>query len=471
MLTVKLKGGMGNQMFQYAMGLAQARRLGAGLQLDTTWYDEHPWQLGDGRTLPNRQYGLDLWSGMDHPTVKNTVPTVLERIPAFDQTLADGIKDGDCLEGYWQDCRYFREIRHELRDIFFPKQPVSWRLMDLVKSILDAGPKSTSLCVRRGDFVGTPNEIPLGQYYPEACKKVAKATPDPHFFVFSDDPGWCKENFRIPYDFTIVEGKDLTPLSIWTGWLFPFAAEDIWAMSRCHNAVMANSTFSWWGAWLSPFHNDERTVTVPSRRFFDFNVPKGWARVGDAERADLRSLAAKWRSDKDPSILHGYTPYYQELLKDMDVRKMLEIGIGCPENMGHVEGYGIVPGLNLLMWEEYFQDAEIYGLDINPDILVNKGRIRSFQCDQGSEDSLRAATARTGGEFDLIIDDGSHLPEHQVLTAKVLIPLILKPGGIYIIEDVQDPGQVVPHLPYDCEIKEFDPKNAWDKLIVIRKQT
>lgn len=280
MLTTWLEGGMGNQMFQYAMGLAQARRLGAGLQLDTTWYDEHPWQLGDGRTLPNRQYGLDLWSGMDHPTVKNTVPTVLERIPAFDQTLADGIKDGDCLEGYWQDCRYFREIRHELRDIFFPKQPVSWRLMDLVKSILDAGPKSTSLCVRRGDFVGTPNEIPLGQYYPEACKKVAKATPDPHFFVFSDDPGWCKQNFRIPYRFTVMEGNDQTSLDH-----LGREDEDMWSMRFCHHAVTINSSFSWWGAWLSPLPVEERVVVAPKRwslnPAFDFRdiVPEGWTKI------------------------------------------------------------------------------------------------------------------------------------------------------------------------------------------------
>ena len=150
---------------------------------------------------------------------------------------------------------------------------------------------------------------------------------------------------------------------------------------------------------------------------------------------------------------------------------MLEIGIGCPENMGHVEGYGIVPGLNLFMWQEYFPEAEIYGLDIRLDILVNEGRIKSFQCDQGSEKSLRAAAAKMGGGFDLVIDDGSHVPEHQVLTARTLIPLILKPDGIYVIEDVLDPAQVVPHLPYECEIKDFNVEACWyDRLIVIQRR-
>jgi hypothetical protein len=120
------------------------------------------------------------------------------------------------------------------------------------------------------------------------------------------------------------------------------------------------------------------------------------------------------------------------------------------------------------MWQEYFPDAEIYGLDIRPDILVNEERIRSFQCDQGDEGSLRRAAEWAGSGFDLVIDDGSHMAEHQVLTASVLIPLLLEPDGIYVIEDVLEPEKVVSHLPYKCEVKEFNTvASPYDRLIVI----
>ena len=184
---------------------------------------------------------------------------------------------------------------------------------------------------------------------------------------------------------------------------------------------------------------------------------------------ELCRLAAKWKTDKVPSICHGYTPYYHELFKGRDIRKMLEIGIGFPETMCPTVGTGYKTGASLFMWEEYFPGAEIYALDIRPDLLVNEGRIKSFLCDQGNESSLREAAEKLGDGFDLIIDDGSHFPEHQVLSAVTLIPLILNPGGLYIIEDVWAPEQVVPHLPYKHEITDFNPeKFISDRLITIK---
>ena len=178
----------------------------------------------------------------------------------------------------------------------------------------------------------------------------------------------------------------------------------------------------------------------------------------------LCRLAAKWGTDKTPSICHGYTPYYHELFKGRNIKRLLEIGVGC--SRVHP---GIPTGASLHMWEEYFPEAEIYGLDINPDSLINEGRIHCFLCDQGNEESLRKTAASLGGRFDLIIDDGSHLPEHQVLSAKVLIPLLLNPDGLYIIEDVWAPEQVTPHLPWKHEVKDFHPEiYISDRLIIIQ---
>ena len=172
----------------------------------------------------------------------------------------------------------------------------------------------------------------------------------------------------------------------------------------------------------------------------------------------LCRLGRKWVTDKTPLISHSYTPYYYELLKDRRVKKVLEIGIA--------------QGGSLRMWQEFFPEAEIYGLDnLEYGVMVNEGRIKSFICDQGNEESLRAAAASVGGGCDLIIDDGSHNIAHQILTPKILIPLLLSPDGLYIIEDVMYPDAVLPNLTYEYEMKEFvnpNPTIYDDRLVIIR---
>jgi len=100
-LTVQIKGGLGNQMFQYSAGLALARRLGTDLRLGIDWYREHPWRLPGGRTLPSLQYALDQWEGVTQPRAEGAVPTVSEGRPGYDRGLDERVRDGDCLDGYW----------------------------------------------------------------------------------------------------------------------------------------------------------------------------------------------------------------------------------------------------------------------------------------------------------------------------------------------------------------------------------
>src|ERR1035437_10277184 len=146
----------------------------------------------------------------------------------------------------------------------------------------------------------------------------------------------------------------------------------------------------------------------------------------------LCELAKKYRTDKLSK--HNYTPIYFDMLKDRreSTKRVLEIGIG---NEDYAAG-GLAIGASLRMWEEFFPNAEIIGFDFDPKSMVNEGRILSVQCDQGSESSLKEAIAIVGeGTFDLIVDDGSHMPDHQMLTAQMLLPL-LSPDGFYVIEDV-----------------------------------
>ncbi len=188
---------------------------------------------------------------------------------------------------------------------------------------------------------------------------------------------------------------------------------------------------------------------------------------------ELCELARKWRTDKvytSGHHSHDYTPFYHSLLKEKrsTIRRVLEIGIGYPELMRNVDDY--LTGASLFMWREYFPSAEIYACDIKSDILINEERIHSFYCDQGSEDSLRNLISQIGNleqGFDLIVDDGSHVPNHQILSAKILVPF-LSPSGVYVIEDVISPELLVSQLPYKCEIRQFNLDIIDDKMVVIQ---
>jgi hypothetical protein len=155
---------------------------------------------------------------------------------------------------------------------------------------------------------------------------------------------------------------------------------------------------------------------------------------------ELCELAIKHGTDKFP--FHNYTKHYHEMFKDRrdTVKKVLEVGIGDDSMKNTIPDY--VPGASLRMWEEYFPNAEIFGIDNNPNSLVHTWRIKSFQCDQGDPVQLQGFMASVPKGFDLIVDDGCHVPEVQILTARILFPL-LAPRGIYVIEDVWPyPSQV-----------------------------
>ena len=198
-----------------------------------------------------------------------------------------------------------------------------------------------------------------------------------------------------------------------------------------------------------------------------------------ATKTPLCELAERYRTDKVPSIYHNYTPYYHELFGDrrQEVRRVLEIGIGYPETMmwGPTEGYVI--GASLYMWRDYFPNAEIVVLDNKLDKLEtfhranrDSGRFIELLCDQSVASDLQrvAETLSWGQQFDLIVDDGSHVAEHQVLSAKLLYSL-LAPGGVYVIEDVPHSDLVTKKLPFASEVKTFDTNTGDDRLVVIRK--
>lgn len=146
----------------------------------------------------------------------------------------------------------------------------------------------------------------------------------------------------------------------------------------------------------------------------------------------LDKLAWKYKTDKTPLINHHYTETYHKLFKNLEVKKMLEIGIG--HNEKGENGYmGISDykfGASLYVWRDYFPNAQIFGCDIKKDIIFNEDRIHCYECDQSKSESLMQLINKIGGDFDIIIDDGSHVTEHQIISAKTLLPFVKCEGGI-----------------------------------------
>lgn len=163
-----------------------------------------------------------------------------------------------------------------------------------------------------------------------------------------------------------------------------------------------------------------------------------------------------------------YSPFYDLLFRDRreKVYKVLEIGIGTVHAMSHVPGYK--PGASLRMWRDYFPNAMIFGIDkeeFPPMGASDALNIR--QCDQSSEEQLTGIIPwlAAGGKFDLIVDDGSHKPEDQFLTFRILSRL-LDSRGLYIIEDLQD-GAYYDGLP-DHSLVFHRSGNLVGKCILIR---
>jgi SAM-dependent methyltransferase len=197
--------------------------------------------------------------------------------------------------------------------------------------------------------------------------------------------------------------------------------------------------------------------------------------------SELCKLGEKYYVDKTPMFGgHTYTPQYNTLLSPIrkSVKLVLEIGIGTFSLMSPLTNQKYLPGASLRMWRDYFSEATIVGCDIERSVLFSEDRIKTFYVDQSNSESLNALISHVTPieKFaDIIIDDGSHIEHHMTLSFNVLWKL-LKPGGIYIIEDI-----IVPRIDIhriinlkdtvsDAEvIKVYKGINDGDNFVVFKK--
>jgi hypothetical protein len=266
MLTVRLVGGLGNQMFQYASALALAKKLGTDLLLDASefqTYKLHAFGLSHFKiSAPVR---LTTPMGRKIEMKLKRFGPVARLFSAQSRTYQEPhfhfdpsffrVKDGSILDGYWQSPKYFESIRSVLLSEFTLKEPLSPYSREISELIRSSD--SISLHVRRGDYVSNPQAlkfhgiVPVDHY--RAALEKAGLTAKSKVFVFSDDKKWVQENLDLGVNPVFVQnGKDK-------------GQEDLALMALCRTNITANSTFSWWGAWLN--QNADKRVIAPRKWF------------------------------------------------------------------------------------------------------------------------------------------------------------------------------------------------------------
>ncbi|QKZ13399.1 alpha-1,2-fucosyltransferase [Spirosoma sp. KUDC1026] len=290
MIITRITSGLGNQLFQYAIGRSLALRYNTSLYFDLSYY------LQTYETDTVRLFKLDRFS-IDYQ-VLNTSPYLyvskftkllpnrsLKPVFAFvqeqqfhydprvNQTKAQFVT----LDGFWQSERYFAGYADIIRqELTFRRTPGP--AFGAYQARIGQTETPISLHIRRGDYVNHPEfSQSFGfvglDYYQRATAKMLEQHPNGHFFVFSDDPAWVQENLNLTTAHTFVTntGSDAD-------------VDDLQLMSQCHHHIIANSSFSWWGAWLSS--NPQKTVLAPQAWFRnkpDWNtadlIPSRWIRT------------------------------------------------------------------------------------------------------------------------------------------------------------------------------------------------
>jgi hypothetical protein len=286
-VVVRIVGGLGNQMFQYACGKAVALRSGAKLYLDVSAfsrYKQHIYGLGGFPvSVPFAPFRLQTGgvtfsfirrAGIDvrHMLLVQGFHYLTENLDlSFHENLLNK-HQSVYLDGYWQSERYFREFTNDIRNDFFPydaRCSFRARFADDLPSV--------SLHVRRGDYLSNAQANSVHgvldvDYYRAAVSIMAERIgPKFRVIVFSDDIDWAKDNLSLAQPMDFVSGSTELP------------HEDLRRMASCDHHIIANSSFSWWGGWLNP--SQDKQVIAPKRWFitsqyvYDQICPAEWIRI------------------------------------------------------------------------------------------------------------------------------------------------------------------------------------------------
>jgi len=283
-ITTTLIGGLGNQLFQYAAGRSLAIFLDTKLIIDKTELNK------ENIKTTKRFYELDKFN-VKEVTVDDKFEKPLSKIlnkftflnkkykekdKSFDHNFFS-LKDGVILYGYWQNPKYFESISRELVEDLLPVNELSDKYLSIEQLILKEN--AVAVHIRRGDYVTKKSAakyhgtLPMSYYY-SAFEYINSNIYMPHYYIFSDDPEWSLLNLNTGNSkVTFINSNNKA-----NAW------EDLMLMKRCKHHIIANSSFSWWGAWLAEHGED-----------FEYNrriviAPKNWNKNSNLNQLNERYL-------------------------------------------------------------------------------------------------------------------------------------------------------------------------------------
>lgn len=252
MVIVRILGGLGNQMFQYAFAKSLQNK-GFEVQIDISKFKTY--KLHGGYHLD--KYNIDLQTASPFVSFLSLIKikkNIKEKSLLFDENLLK-LSGNEFVKGYFQTEKYFSTIRAILLEQFTIKTKLS-NSTDVYSKAIHQHKNSCSLHIRRGDYITDEKANSVHgtcdlNYYANAIKLINEKFDNTHFFVFSDDITWAKENLQLE-NVTYIDHKTIPH-------------EDMLLMSLCKHNITANSSFSWWGAWLNEYAN--KTVIAPKKWF------------------------------------------------------------------------------------------------------------------------------------------------------------------------------------------------------------
>lgn len=290
MIIVQIIGGLGNQLFQYALGSRLAQERNVPLKLDISEFESYTlrnYRLGFfnisaeiARTDEIERFrGKRLDRRVKRWVERKFIPLqyrslVTEKYAQFDPEVLR-VRSDVYIAGYWNSEKYFKSIESTIREELTVTAAPDALNAELARRIQSAN--SISLHIRRGDYASNPETramhglLPI-EYYQKALKKLRETIIEPHVFIFSDDPQWARDNLKLDIPVTLVDHNGAEK-----------DYEDLRLMSFCKHHIIANSTFSWWGAWLCTY--PQKQIFAPQKWFnkTDVNtsdiVPEDWHRI------------------------------------------------------------------------------------------------------------------------------------------------------------------------------------------------
>lgn len=288
-IVVRLCGGLGNQLFQYASGRALAYRLGYSLRFDLSWF----------QGVSDRKYSLGYFNLCDdsilQPIQKISKYTYIklklsryikvkilgmrvyrETSFRYDKNYEE-IRHSVYMYGYWQSFKYFDSIKKTLYSEIKLSNELPESSLQIRNEILDSGINSICLHVRRGDYISNPSAAKLHgsctlDYYSKSVELLVAQLKNPVCYIFSDDPEWVKCSLELQCTKRFVDVNGLHEAHL-----------DLMLMSGCSKFVLANSTLSWWAAWLAQCK--DKIVITPSKWFNDASIdtndliPTDWIKI------------------------------------------------------------------------------------------------------------------------------------------------------------------------------------------------